>query len=412
MLIGASLLRRCECRGQCRSELGFDRARRLDEGPHLGGILSPWHPLDAARDVDAVRAHRAHGRRDVRRATDRRPASGTARAPPGRRRSDQSKGTPVPPGSCVSPGRRVSSDDSGGGPRVTQGLVGRETRPDAHGLERRPRQAGERLRRLLAVELQHVEPDLVRDPLDLLARRVHERRRPAARRPAAPPRSPRPAAGVDASRAHVPEDEAERVGARIHGEARVLERPDAADLHEQPPRFVAASNLSAPITRPPPGAGAAPRPDRAKPSGARRRGTRRSRLRASRFRSWPLRMPLSATATTSSGIRGASRATSPASTASVRRSRLLTPTTPRPGREGALELGRGRGPRRARRRPTARASPSSRRSSPSESAATISSTASAPAARASEICHGSSTKSLRSTGSPRARARASARWPS
>ena len=124
----------------------------------------------------------------------------------------------MPPGIIVSPGRRVSTRQ----PRglvVAQRLLGAEAVADADRLQGAAGEAHDRLGRLVAVELQDVEADLLRDARHLLRGGVdedpdpqHERRQVAAM-----------AAAFSASirpRAHGPEHEADGVGPRLDGRGR------------------------------------------------------------------------------------------------------------------------------------------------------------------------------------------------
>ena len=82
---------------------------------------------------------------------------------------------------------------------------------------------GERLRRLVAVELQRAEPALLGHRLDVAGRRDPRRRRPGVTKGGSSAMIAAAASGRDVARRALDEDEAERVGAGLDARARVLE---------------------------------------------------------------------------------------------------------------------------------------------------------------------------------------------
>ena len=373
---------------------------RAHERAGLGGCAPPRRtpapsPGPCARAAPrrrSTRRRRAARRRapPPRRSSGPRPPASTRNGTRSARpfTSDQSNGTPVPPGSCVSPAIRVSTSS----PRRTRRsarLVRGEALAHADGLDRPARQAREGLGRLVAVQLQQVEADACPRCAPSRPAACRRRRRPAARTAAARARSPRPAPGRPCAGSSA----RRRSRARRRRRRRPAGRPrpgDPADLDEQPLHAASASCDQLPQGR--------ARVGRAHQALADEEGVE-ARLAQARD------VLAGADAALGDGddpvgdLARPARATVSSVTASVFRSRLLTPTIRAPA-ASAVELGLVVHLDQRVEAGLAPPSPSRPRSAASSSAATISSTASAPAARASQTCQGSTTKSLRSTGRP------------
>ena len=206
----------CACVVLMRSPLPSPRSAPPRRRPgSCSGSLRPGKPFDAARHVDGVGPHRTDGlghvvraeptrqhqeRHAARETRDERPVEGHAR----------------PARVLRLAGRPRVDEDAGGLAGEAQRVLGPEALSDAHRLDHAPRQAVERLGRLVAVELQHVETHLVGDPRHLVARRVHED--PDAQHGARQLARDRGRSGrIHVALAHVPEDEAERVGPGLDG---------------------------------------------------------------------------------------------------------------------------------------------------------------------------------------------------
>src|SRR5881409_2703835 len=328
------------------------------DGVRADGLHRPRHVVrrEPAREHDVhpalARRHRAHQ-------PDRPPLDRLARLAvlaPARMAVEQDRGGDVPPPERADPVAQLV---------LRQPLDGRRGR-QLDRLDDRDGRPLPVLGVLVAVQLDRAQSARLDDGLDVARRMVPEDAdgRDEWRQPTHDRRN---LLGGDEARRPLDEDEAERVGARLHGHPGVVEIGDAADL--DPGHASLSSRIFAPTSE------AFTSPSPTSTAWAPASTTRRT--------SSPVKKPLSLTTIGPGGICGSSDSVVSRRVSNVARSRLLMPISRAPSVSATSSSAAVWHSTRAAR-PSPLAAAASSASAEGSRIATISSTASAPAARASQ----------------------------